>query len=103
MASKRPITRGANLAPSGAAAWQTLPSWAVIGTKDLTIPDHTQQMAERAGATITSSARAVSSPRVPGQRAQRAVRRGRRAAEELSLRVEGRTGLYPTPFALYRA
>lgn len=54
VASQRPITLGANLAPSGPAAWQTLPSWAVVGTEDLVIPPHTQlQMAERAGATIT--------------------------------------------------
>jgi pimeloyl-ACP methyl ester carboxylesterase len=54
VASQRPITLSANLAPSGAGAWKTLPSWAVVGTQDLVIPPQTQrQMAERAGATIT--------------------------------------------------
>jgi pimeloyl-ACP methyl ester carboxylesterase len=54
VASQRPITLGANLAPSGVGAWKTLPSWAVVGTEDLVIPPATQrQMAERAGATIS--------------------------------------------------
>ncbi len=54
VASQRPITLSANLAPSGPGAWTTLPSWAVVGTQDLVIPPQTQrQMAERAGATIT--------------------------------------------------
>ena len=48
---------GANTAPSGPAAWKTLPSWAVIGTEDKVIPPDTQRhMAERAGATITEVA-----------------------------------------------
>jgi pimeloyl-ACP methyl ester carboxylesterase len=56
-AGQRPITLGANTAPSGPAAWRTLPSWAVIGTKDKVIPPDTQRrMAERAGATITEVA-----------------------------------------------
>ena len=43
--------------PPGAAAWKTLPSWAVIGTEDRVIPPDTQRrMAERAGATITEVA-----------------------------------------------
>ncbi len=54
VASQRPITLSANLAPSGVGAWKTLPSWAVVGTADLVIPPQTQrQMAERAGATIS--------------------------------------------------
>ena len=54
VASQRPITLGANLAPSGVGAWKTLPSWAVVGTEDLVIPPATQrQMAERAAATIS--------------------------------------------------
>ena len=54
VASQRPITLGANLAPSGVGAWKTLPSWAVVGTEDRVIPPATQrQMAERAGATIS--------------------------------------------------
>jgi len=44
----------ANTTPSGAPAWKSLPSWAVVGTEDHVIPPDTQrQMAERAGATIT--------------------------------------------------
>lgn len=56
-ASQRPITLGANTTPSGAAAWKSLPSWAVVGTEDRVIPPDTQRrMAERAGATITEVA-----------------------------------------------
>jgi pimeloyl-ACP methyl ester carboxylesterase len=55
-AGQRPITLGANTTPSGAGAWRTLPSWAVVGTQDLVIPPDTQRrMAERAGATITEA------------------------------------------------
>src|SRR6478735_3918663 len=55
-AGQRPITLGANTAPSGPAAWKTLPSWTVIGTEDKVIPPATQRsMAERAGATITEA------------------------------------------------
>jgi len=68
-ASQRPITLSANLTPSTSAGWQTLPSWAVVGTEDLVIPPQTQrQMAERAGATITEVAAShvsmVSQPQV---------------------------------------
>jgi pimeloyl-ACP methyl ester carboxylesterase len=55
--SQRPITLGANLTPSAAAAWTTLPSWAVVGTEDRVIPPGTQRhMAERAGATVSEVA-----------------------------------------------
>jgi pimeloyl-ACP methyl ester carboxylesterase len=55
--SQRPITLGANTTPSGAGAWKSLPSWAVVGTEDRVIPPDTQRsMAERAGATITEAA-----------------------------------------------
>jgi pimeloyl-ACP methyl ester carboxylesterase len=69
VAGQRPITLSANTTPSGSAAWKTLPSWAVVGTEDLTIPAQTQQrMAERAGATITTVAAShvsmVSNPQV---------------------------------------
>jgi pimeloyl-ACP methyl ester carboxylesterase len=54
VASQRPVTLSANTTPSGAPAWKTLPSWAVVGTADLVIPPDTQRsMAERAGATIS--------------------------------------------------
>ncbi len=67
--SQRPITLGANTAPSTTAAWKTLPSWAVVGTEDRVIPPATQRsMAERAGATITEVAGShvsmVSNPQV---------------------------------------
>src|SRR3954463_2141253 len=55
--SQRPITLGANLAPSTEAAWRSLPSWTVVGTEDRTIPPSTQRhMAERAGSTISEVA-----------------------------------------------
>jgi pimeloyl-ACP methyl ester carboxylesterase len=57
VASQRPIALGANLAPTEAAAWKTIPSWAVVGTDDLVIPADTQRsMAERAGATVAEVA-----------------------------------------------
>ena len=69
VASQRPITLSANTTPSGAAAWKTLPSWAVVGTEDRVIPPETQRrMAQRAGATITEVAGShvsmVSNPQV---------------------------------------
>jgi pimeloyl-ACP methyl ester carboxylesterase len=57
VASQRPITLGANTAPTATAAWKTIPSWAVIGTEDRVIPPATQRrMAERAGSIITEVA-----------------------------------------------
>lgn len=57
VASQRPITLGANTAPTETAAWKTIPGWAVVGTGDRVIPPATQRrMAERAGATITEVA-----------------------------------------------
>jgi pimeloyl-ACP methyl ester carboxylesterase len=54
VASQRPITLSANTSPSGAPAWKTLPSWAVVGTEDRVIPPDTQRhQATRAGATIS--------------------------------------------------
>ena len=38
VASQRPITLGANTAPTQTAAWKTVPSWTVIGTEDRVIP-----------------------------------------------------------------
>jgi hypothetical protein len=32
--SQRPITGAAGTTPSGLAAWRSLPSWAMVGTKD---------------------------------------------------------------------
>jgi pimeloyl-ACP methyl ester carboxylesterase len=54
VAGQRPAALGANTSPSGAPAWRTLRSWAVLGTRDRTIPIALQRrMAERAGSTIT--------------------------------------------------
>jgi pimeloyl-ACP methyl ester carboxylesterase len=56
-ATQRPLTLAAYTTPSGAPAWRSLPSWAVIGTEDRIIPAGLQRtMAERAGATITEVA-----------------------------------------------
>jgi pimeloyl-ACP methyl ester carboxylesterase len=68
-ASQRPIALGANIGPTEAAAWKSIPSWAVIGTADKVIPPDTQRsMAERAGSTITEVAAShvsmVSQPQV---------------------------------------
>ncbi|MFB4276759.1 alpha/beta fold hydrolase [Nonomuraea sp. MTCD27] len=53
-ATQRPATVGALNEPSGTPAWRTIPSWSVIGTKDLIIPRSAQRaMAKRAGSTIT--------------------------------------------------
>jgi pimeloyl-ACP methyl ester carboxylesterase len=55
--SQRPITGTAGTTPSGPAAWKSLPSWAVVGTKDRVIPPDTQRhMAEPAGAIISDVA-----------------------------------------------
>ena len=54
MAAQRPASFVANVTPSAAPAWKSIPSWAVLGTEDLVIPiDVQRRMAERAGATIT--------------------------------------------------
>lgn len=53
-ATQRPLSALAFSEPNGVPAWKTLPSWAVIGTRDRTIgADLVRSMAERAGATIT--------------------------------------------------
>lgn len=52
--SQRPLTLSAGFAPSGRPAWETIPSWYVLGTRDEIITPTAQQfMAERAGSTIT--------------------------------------------------
>jgi pimeloyl-ACP methyl ester carboxylesterase len=53
-ASQRPVTLGALNEPSGTPAWETIPSWYLIGTNDRVIPPAAQQvMAEEAGSTIS--------------------------------------------------
>jgi len=52
-ASQRPATIGALNEPSGTPAWQTIPSWYLLGTQDKIIPGSVQRsMAERAGSTV---------------------------------------------------
>ncbi|UWZ59643.1 alpha/beta hydrolase [Dactylosporangium aurantiacum] len=52
-AGQRPATMRAFTTPSKAAAWQTIPSWYVIGTADKIItPESQQAMARRANARI---------------------------------------------------
>ena len=54
VASQRPASLVANVTPSGAPAWKTLPSWAVIGTDDRVIPvDVLRRMAARAGSAVS--------------------------------------------------
>jgi pimeloyl-ACP methyl ester carboxylesterase len=53
-ATQRPLTASAFSEPSGAPAWKTILSWAVIGTADQIIPPaELTLMAKRAGAPIT--------------------------------------------------
>jgi pimeloyl-ACP methyl ester carboxylesterase len=56
-AGQRPISELAFSEPSGAPAWKTLPSWAVVATGDKAAgTDVVRSMAERAGSTITEVA-----------------------------------------------
>jgi pimeloyl-ACP methyl ester carboxylesterase len=53
-ATQSPIAFSAGSDPSGAPAWQTIPSWDVIGTADHVIPPAEQLfMAQQAGAHVT--------------------------------------------------
>ena len=53
-ATQRPVAALAFTEPNGRPAWKTLPSWAVVATRDKAAgTDVVRSMAERAGATIT--------------------------------------------------
>jgi pimeloyl-ACP methyl ester carboxylesterase len=53
-ASQRPLAFGAGNEQSGVPAWKTIPSWYLLGTKDLIItPTAQRAMAEHAGSKIT--------------------------------------------------
>ena len=53
-ATQRPLATIALTQPSGVPAWETIPSWAVVGTADHAIPPALQlAMAENAHAHIT--------------------------------------------------
>ncbi len=50
-ATQRPVTLSALAEPSGAPAWETIPSWYLVGTRDNVIPPAQQRfMAKRANA-----------------------------------------------------
>jgi len=52
-AAQRPAAAASGAEPTTAAAWKTVPSWALIGRQDRAItPDALRFMAKRAGATI---------------------------------------------------
>jgi len=54
-ASQRPLTVSAAAEPSGPPAWETLPSWYLVGTRDNVLPSAQQRaMAERAGSTTVA-------------------------------------------------
>ena len=54
-ATQRPASAAQFSDPSGAPAWKTIPSWALLGTLDNVIPpDLQQRMYERAGAHIST-------------------------------------------------
>jgi pimeloyl-ACP methyl ester carboxylesterase len=54
-ASQRPLTVSAAAEPSGPPAWETLPSWYLVGTRDNVLPPAQQRaMAERAGSTTVA-------------------------------------------------
>jgi pimeloyl-ACP methyl ester carboxylesterase len=51
-AAQRPAAAATGAEPTTAAAWKTIPSWALIGLEDrLLTPDALRFMADRAGAT----------------------------------------------------
>lgn len=53
-ATQRPVTLGALNEPSSTPAWDSIPSWSLIGTRDRVIPPSAQrEMAAKSGATIT--------------------------------------------------
>ena len=53
-ATQRPFSEAAFGSPSGTPAWETIPSWYLVATRDRAIPPATQRfMAERAGAHTT--------------------------------------------------
>ncbi|MEU4235794.1 alpha/beta hydrolase [Actinoplanes sp. NPDC026619] len=55
--TQRPVTYGALTEPSGPPAWQSIPSWYEVGTKDKVIPAAVQkQMATAIGAHVRSAA-----------------------------------------------
>jgi pimeloyl-ACP methyl ester carboxylesterase len=54
-ASQMPLATSAFGEQSGVPAWKTIPSWAVVGTKDMVIPEKGQMaMAGRANAQVTT-------------------------------------------------
>ena len=63
-ATQRPFSEAAFGSPSGTPAWETIPSWYLVASRDRAIPPATQRfMAERAGAH-TSEVRASHVPQI---------------------------------------
>jgi pimeloyl-ACP methyl ester carboxylesterase len=78
-ATQRPLAYAAGAGATTAAAWSTIPSWALVATQDRTItPDQERSMARRAGATIvevpSSHVAMISHPREVTDLILRAVR-----------------------------
>ena len=67
-ATQRPAAAGGFAETATAAAWRTIPSWYLLGTRDTVIPPDRQRfMAERAGArTVEIAASHVSLISRPG-------------------------------------
>ena len=63
-ATQRPFSEAAFGSPSGTPAWETIPSWYLVASRDRAIPPATQRfMAERAGAH-TSEVRSSHVPQI---------------------------------------
>jgi pimeloyl-ACP methyl ester carboxylesterase len=78
-AAQRPVALAAGGEPSRAAAWKTIPSWALIPLQDLVItPAAHRFMTERAGSTVVevdaSHVAMISKPRATTRLIERAVR-----------------------------
>ena len=53
-AVQRPAALNQYVEPSGPPAWETIPSWSLIGTADQVIPPAQQAMSANAGADVTT-------------------------------------------------
>jgi pimeloyl-ACP methyl ester carboxylesterase len=78
-ATQRPGRLGALFEASGPPAWETIPSWFLVGTQDRIIPASSQRaMAERAGSNVTEihagHLSMVTDPNVASRLIERAAR-----------------------------
>ena len=98
VASQRPITLSANTAPSQTAAWKTLPTWAVIGTRG---PRHpARHPAQHGGARRSHDQRGRGLTRLdglaaPGDDRRRPRRRSRRLTVRDPRRVRATAVRWP--------